>query len=49
MEKIKAVTIILSGDNESNVRTLEELTEFLMNELENANIGALLKIQEIDV
>ena len=48
MNKIKAVTIILSDDNESDVRTLEELLGFLMNELENAKIGALLNIQDVE-
>jgi hypothetical protein len=45
---MQALTITLSKDNDSyEIRTLEDLMGFILNELENAGIGAVLKIEEI--
>ena len=45
---MKMLTIILSSDNENDeIQTIEDLQGFILNELENADIGALLKIQEV--
>lgn len=45
--KTQAVTIILSEDNDSEIQTPQELMHFILNELESAGIGALLKIEEV--
>jgi hypothetical protein len=46
--KTRALTIVLSSENDNEeIRTLEDLQGFILNELENADIGALLKIVEV--
>jgi hypothetical protein len=46
--KARALTIVLSSENDNEeIRTLEDLQGFILNELENADIGALLKIVEV--
>jgi hypothetical protein len=46
--KARALTIVLSSENDNEeIRTLENLQGFILNELENADIGALLKIVEV--
>jgi hypothetical protein len=45
---MKVLTIVLLSDNDSEeIRTLEDLQGFILNELENTDIGALLKIVEV--
>jgi hypothetical protein len=45
---MRALTIVLLPDNENDeIQTLEDLQGYLLNELENADIGVLLKIQEV--
>lgn len=45
----KILTIVLSNDNKNDdIRTLEDLMHFILNELENANVGALLKIENLE-
>jgi flagellin-specific chaperone FliS len=42
------LTIILSADNENEtIQSLDELMWFIVNELESANIGALVKIEDV--
>jgi hypothetical protein len=42
------LTIVLSSENDNEeIKTLEDLQGFILNELENADIGARLEIVEV--
>lgn len=46
---MRAITIILSDDNQNpDVNTLEDIFDFILNELEASGIGAYMNIQEIN-